>query len=285
MTEESKNDSKESNDLTADFVQLIERPGDNENSIQRFIEQHSRFIPITWILHHDVHLNTIISKFPIGDRVADLAYLTKTSINWQLVLIELESSNKTIFKNSGDHCSPTAKFNEALDQINVWQRTWEDDKSSILASLKPLLVPGTMASNPIELKCVLIYGRHNELKHNQERTSKLADLQRRYDTKIITYDTILTQVELGRTEPRALITKNKHGYRLKSVEGNPGSMFAWIHPEHMQVPKSLVPILKDRGYNIDAWRNNHLLSVNQKQPLILDKPIKSLKTRFSPDSD
>ncbi len=44
-----------------EFKALLSKPGRQENAIQAFLEQH-----------------TIISKFPIGERIADYAYLTKS---------------------------------------------------------------------------------------------------------------------------------------------------------------------------------------------------------------
>src|SRR3546814_18856779 len=84
----------------ADFDKLIGEPKYNENAIQAFLEANTMFMPTPDVLHHRLHLNSVIAKFPIGKRSTDYAYLSKSTFDWTLVLVDLEENSKRIFKNS-----------------------------------------------------------------------------------------------------------------------------------------------------------------------------------------
>ncbi|MGT2516830.1 Shedu anti-phage system protein SduA domain-containing protein (plasmid) [Sphingomonas panni] len=104
-----------------DFRTLIAAEKKNENQIQAFLEANTTFMPTPDLLGHQLHLNSVIAKFRVGERSTDYAYLTKTSIEWQLVLVELEDSGKRIFKPSSNNLAFTSEFTDAVAQIDVWR--------------------------------------------------------------------------------------------------------------------------------------------------------------------
>ena len=66
-----------------------------EQCIQNYLEKYSDMIPINLVLNHNVLFDFIISKLSINTGYkCDFAYLTKSSDNYRLVLIELEDSDK-----------------------------------------------------------------------------------------------------------------------------------------------------------------------------------------------
>mgnify|MGYP002079047821 CR=1 FL=1 len=89
--------------------------------MQAFFEANTAFMPTPDLLNHRVHMNSVIAKFPIGERSTDYAYLTKSSIDWRLVLVELEDSSKPIFKESSKNEAFSTAFNDAVAQIDVWR--------------------------------------------------------------------------------------------------------------------------------------------------------------------
>jgi hypothetical protein len=112
--------------LVAEFERLLADSDKDENDIQAFLEQHTEFLDTSpWLLNHQLHMNCVIAKFPIGGRTADFAYLTRSSDRWLFVLVEIERANKSLFAASSKHVGNSADFNEALAQTTVWRDYWE----------------------------------------------------------------------------------------------------------------------------------------------------------------
>src|SRR3546814_3593081 len=105
----------------ADFDKLSGEPKSNANAIQAFLEANTMCTPTPDGLHHRLHMNSVIAKFPIGERSTDYAYLSKSTVKWQLVLVELEDSSKRIFKDSSKNDAFTVDFSDAVAQIDVWR--------------------------------------------------------------------------------------------------------------------------------------------------------------------
>lgn len=252
--------------LAAEFEALISAGEDNENAVQAFIERHTAFLPTPNLLNHQLHLQSIISKFPIGDRKTDFAYLTKSSDRWRIVFVELESPAKTLFKVS-PNAANSADFNGALAQVQSWREHWDDYKSDVVRRLQPLLVPVPMARNAIQLECLLIIGRAAEKRHSDERRRRLASIAEQ-GIHVMTYDTLLDNYRAGRGRPKALLTVNQKGYRLKAVEQLPELMFAYVEPQHLAISRQAEAALRADGYAIDAWRSGSFLSVNGKHALM-----------------
>lgn len=88
--------------------------------------------------NHHLHFNCVISKLKIGlEVITDFAYLTKSSDIWRVILIELESPHKRIFKkNAHGYPEFSAEFNNAIDQITYWKVYIEEHKTAVLRQLE-----------------------------------------------------------------------------------------------------------------------------------------------------
>lgn len=104
----------------AELQSILEKPGAHENELQGFLEVHTEFMMTPDLLNHQLNFNGVLVKFPVGDRFCDYAYLTKSSIEWRFVLVELQHANKRIFKDSSSDAAFTAHFNDAIAQIDTW---------------------------------------------------------------------------------------------------------------------------------------------------------------------
>jgi len=251
--------------LAAEFEALISAGKHNENKLQAFIERHTAFLPTPSLLNHQLHLQSLISKFPIGDRKTDFAYLTKSSDRWKLVLVELESPAKPLFKVSS-HSANSAEFNDAVAQIVTWKEHWNELRADVERRLKPLLVPPSMAGNTISVEFQMVIGRAAEKKHDDARRRRLATIHES-GIHIMTWDTLLDNYRAGRGEPKAVLTVNTSGFRLKSVERLPELTFAYVRPQHLKLSKEAEAALRADGYAIDAWKKGQLLEVNGKWPM------------------
>lgn len=248
----------------AEFDDLIATPKANENAVQAFLETNTRFMPTPDILNHRVHMNSVIAKFPVGERLTDYAYLTKSSIEWRLVLVELEDSSKPIFKKSSKNAAFSTEFNDAVAQIDVWRDHVHQHPDRLRDKLRPLMVPAPMARHRLSVRYVLVIGRSAEFEHDDARKLRLANYGAERDLTIMTYDTIRREVAAGHTKPRAVLRANSRGYRLQSAEAMPTIMFAHMKPAELELSDVAEAALRAEGYDIDAWKRNEPLVFNDK---------------------
>lgn len=244
------------NTITDEFKSIIDLKGDNENKIQAFLESNSEFIPIPTLENHRLHLNSVLCKMPIGERVTDFAYITKSSDEWVIVLIELESSNKRIFTKSSGHVGFSAKFNDAVAQIDVWREYLSTHSNAFKELLAPLLVPPALSGNKIRFEYVLVIGRSSETDHNQARKDKIQQLKSDKNIHVLNYDSLIKGVSDGRQNPKALLKRQSGKYHLISVQAEPTHMFTYIMPQHLSLSSESEKALVLKGYEISAWKDN-----------------------------
>lgn len=130
------------------FQKLIEM-NSNENLYQEYLELNREFIPLTFLLHHGLHLDIIFTKYPIQEsHTTDFMFLTKTSVNWRAVLVEIEKPSSKIFKKNSNEFH--GDFLHAKDQILNWQtRLSQKGAADVFKHhLKTLMID--MDDNPIE---------------------------------------------------------------------------------------------------------------------------------------
>lgn len=161
-----------------DYLTLLEKvhKGDKtvkESTMQIFLERHTSIIPTPFLLNHGLHFDAFISKLPIGSRFCDLAYLTKSSDEWWLVLLELENPHKKLFKGDVDHAEFTADYTQALQQIKDWRTYISDYKNNVVNAIKRMLRP--LSENKVSFKYVLVMGSRKETLASKARSRALAE--------------------------------------------------------------------------------------------------------------
>ena len=249
----------------AEFEALIAVVTPNENAIQAFVEANTAFMPTPDIIgYHGLHLNSVIAKFPVGERSTDYAYLCKNSIEWRLVLVELEDSSKRIFKPSSKNVAFTAEFSDAVAQIDVWRDYKTNHMDHLREKLRPLMVPPQMFRNKLSVRYLLVIGLSAELEHDEKRRLRLANYGHDRDLRIITYDTIAREFRSSGGKAKAVLRANSRGYRLQSTEAMPSLMFSHILPEHLELSPEAEADLRANQYDIDAWTRNEPLIFNEK---------------------
>src|SRR3546814_17254194 len=119
-------------------------------------------------------MNSVIAKFPSGERSTDYAYLSKSTVEWQLVLGELEDSSKRIFKDSSKNDAFTVDFSDAVAQIDVWRDHVSQHLDQVREKLHPLMVPPQMARNKLSVRYVLVIGRSADFEHDEASRLRVA---------------------------------------------------------------------------------------------------------------
>jgi hypothetical protein len=258
---------EENEDLIREYYNLLDNES-NENDIQKFLEQNSELIPLPFLSNHHLHFASIISKFKLGNNfITDFAYLTKSSDCWEFVLVELEDSKKKIFTNDRENIYFSAEFNHAYDQITSWMAYVEENKTNILKQLEKIRVP--LEQNPVKFRYVLIFGRNQE-KNNSERRRKMLSQKNTDNIKVLTYDSLISAYQsLPYVQKKIILTPwREKGFKVKVVPNElHTNIFSYIYPEYLSVSSDNIDILSRQGYRIEAWLNNHLLSVNGKEPM------------------
>lgn len=241
---------------------LLDDPDVSENDLQAYLERHTELLPNPHLLNHQIHFRSVISKFAIGKWKTDYAFLTKSSVEWRLVLVELEKPQKRLFNQSGKYVEFSAELNSALSQI----RTWRDEVASELPAIRKRIAPLTahMGGNPLEVWYLLVIGRDAEL-NTQRRRTRLAK-PGEPQLQIMTWDSLLRLQEYGSVDRKCVLTETATGFSIKHMHRIPSHLFAWVGPEHLTVTAGDVAALEADGYDMKAWKSGRLLTTNERFP-------------------
>lgn len=223
-----------------------------EQDIQRFIEQNTPLIPRVFVQNHDIHFQLVIRKLPLGNQfVSDFIFLSKSSADWNLVLIEIERPDKPYFNKNTDKLSND--FTSAIQQIHDW-KAWlgdADNKKYLVKQLKPILLP--MGGNPVNVKYVLVYGRRHEYDSKPDRARKAKSFEDS-DTKVLSFDSLAEEIQHKRKLYLGKLQGNV--IEIMSNEFVSEQMFAWARPQDFRIPEQLKNnALRERNA-INAYRHD-----------------------------
>lgn len=177
--------------LKAVYAKLI----DNsyiEQVYQDFLEEYPEFIPREFVQHHGVHAGLVLRKVRFGNElVSDFVYLSKSSGDWNVVLVELEKPQSKYFKDDRGTLHPD--FLKGLHQIGQWRAWFQSTQNKayfVDTTLGFLRVPLRMRSNPCHMKFVLVTGRAAESRENELKRG-IVTANEQADFKILSYDSLL----------------------------------------------------------------------------------------------
>lgn len=250
-----------------------------EQEIQDFMEQYTEFLPIPDLLGHGLHFNIVISKLPISDRYqVDYAYLTKNSDSWRIVLAELESPKKSIFRSNKKSVQQSAVLTASLAQIQSWKEFLARERGQVLRRLRPLLQP--LVNNPVHFHYVLVIGRSTEKDNYTGRRARIDTLIRETGVRIQTHDTILRAYKSGFCYPKHVLRIDGDGFRFRTIADCDTALFAFVGPEHLHLTDQDKEHWTARGYDIDSWKKGDFLIINNRYPKRMsDKIIKKVLSR------
>src|SRR5271157_5125328 len=99
--------------LKEDFIALLDKQG-GEQEYQEFIEKNTALVPREFIQNHGVHLDVVFRKLSLAaDYTTDFFYLSKSSVDWNCILIEIEKPQSKYFKDASTNFHPD--FQAALE--------------------------------------------------------------------------------------------------------------------------------------------------------------------------
>lgn len=228
---------QEINDKKKEYFELLDR-NENEQTYQTYLEENTMFIPREFEQNHGIHFSTVFRKLPLSsDYKPDFVYLSKSSDNWNVVLVEIEKPSSKYFKNNSTTFH--TDFNLALQQMNTW-RAWFDDESNKNHfknnTLQGFIEPAHMGRNPFNFKYVLVHGRRAEYENNAQKTALIRG-QQRSDFSIISFDSLAENIE-KKYKLYVGVKKNNH-YELISKEFVDEGIFSWMNIDFLAITQSI----------------------------------------------
>lgn len=204
-------------------------------------------IPLPFLLNHHLHMNSIISKFKIGNEyITVFAYLTKSSDFWYFVLMELEDPKKRIFTKNNENIYFHSDFNHAYDQVTSWKAYISQHSNEILNQIDKIRVP--LNYNNVIFKYVLIYRRSCEKANSPKKTAMFAP-KSTDDIRVMTYDSLISNCEIlpYNSEKVILSPWKSQGFKIKVLPDKISTpLFSYLVPDYLSIDSFNIEKLKSR---------------------------------------
>jgi hypothetical protein len=218
-----------------DYLVLLENYK-SEQDLQNFLELNTEFIPREFIQNHGIHNRLVFRKLKIAENyTTDFFYLSKSSGDWNCVLIELEKPNSKFFKSGTNELHND--FTSGLNQIDKW-RAWfaNGDNKQYFTNQALSFIRQPLFKNPCNFKYVLVTGRRKEFENNELRTS-IIQAKERDDFKILSFDSLLESIDIN--YGLYLCVKKNEYFEIHSTDYLSENVFIWTAPEHIRLTNKL----------------------------------------------
>ena len=232
--------------LRKSFIELLDKQ-EKEQVYQTFIEENTELVPRLFLQNHDINHNLVLRKLSLAkDYTTDFFYISKSSEDWNCVLVEIEKPQSQIFKPG------TLDFHEdlyrGLDQIHRW-RSWflnpDNFNGFTRGTIRPLRMAGLLVNNPCHIKYVLVMGRRSEIANNEDRRRRLSVIQTPGEFRIISYDSLAES--LNAKQPLYLGVRKNEYYEIRSTKYAGEAPFVYMPPETLRINENLrQDIIKNR---------------------------------------
>ena len=175
------------NTILEQYRELLEKALE-EKVYQKFLEQNTQFVPRHFVQNHGVHMSLVLRKLKISnDMITDFVILSKSSIAWNYILIEIEKPSSNFFKRGTTKAH--SDFIRGITQIKSWQ-AWFDNpanKAHFEAQLRFLKKP--ISDAPVNIKYVLVTGRRKEFEASEAKMRAIGSFESD-DFKIMSFDSL-----------------------------------------------------------------------------------------------
>lgn len=233
---------------TDPLAQLIASGDEKEQTFQTFFEKNPDYLLVTGLLqNHGLHFGAVISQFPIDTGlICDFAFLTKSSVEWRLVLIEIERPYKKIFTKARVP-QPAEYMTKGLSQIASWQSHLETGLAQVTQRLRPFLRP--LGGNPVKVWYVLVAGR--DFQDLDDSGKAWVRTQNRSNFKLYSYMTLARSYVSDRPYERAnTLRLDGQAYRFLNIAYPPMTQLHYCNSNELLLSPS--DRMKLLAYKIDA---------------------------------
>jgi len=200
------------NKIIKEYFSLLEQEL-IEQKYQSFIESNTQFIPRHFVQNHGIHFNLLLRKYKISnDMITDFVFLSKSSIDWNYVLIEIEKPQSKFFKSGS--LDIHNDFLKGITQIKFWQAWFKqsENKAHFEQQLEFLKKP--TRSTQVSIKYILVTGRRHEYEKSNEKINIISSYEDP-DFKIMSFDSLAENINeknelyLGVRKQRSVEIKSK----------------------------------------------------------------------------
>ncbi|MCP1667505.1 Shedu anti-phage system protein SduA domain-containing protein [Pseudomonas citronellolis] len=249
---------------------LLETSGFGESAVHESLCVHPEYFTMFVQWHHGNWFDWIITKYELPNgNITDFLYITTTSTKNTIVLVEIEDPEKKIWVGKPDIPQKSNPFVRAIEQVTNWRNSLQDtnNKSKLISDMKAMMGGCALKENIWEVEYVLIYGRSRE---NISQAQKDAFSQLSNDTgiHIRTFDNLVTGHKNGHSRSHNIVKITRPGpkFSYTHLHKEPKNEFAYLLPGTMIINDEVETVLKSKDYDIDAWKNGELLTINHKYP-------------------
>lgn len=233
---------------------LVDSGHHKEQVYQQFFEDHPNYLLIDELmLNHGLHFNCIISQFSIDTSlICDFAFITKSSLVWRLVLVEIELPHSNLLnKSSIPH--PSKNMVKGMAQIDSWRAHMETGLEQVRERLKPLLKP--LVANPLEVFYVLVTGQDTRLLNDSAKA--WLRLQQRDGFKIYTFKTLSRSYALRKCRqlPVNVLRLDGKAFRYLKLNTLPDVHLNYALNDELKLTVDQKVMLTQCGYNFSAWES------------------------------
>lgn len=209
-----------------ELLDELTEAGGQEQRIHEYFEKRPLLLPGIYGVHektnHGVFGHKIFSKFQLNGgifrRIPDFLFVTKTSVQLQVVFIEIEDPSKKIFTEK-DYFN--ADFNQAYQQLEDWEQWFQHgtNQTVLRDSLNSVIDHSMMARLPMKAEFVLVYGRRSEYENMNMRIQRLSQ-KNKAPFKVMSFDRLtcapytsdLITVRLDQNGAHALQVDERYEY-------------------------------------------------------------------------
>lgn len=238
-------------DLKERFLELLDADHP-EQTYQSFLEQNTSLIPREFVQNHGIHFDLAFRKLRLAsDYAPDFFYMSKSSADWNLVLIELEKPSSLYFKPGTNDIHPD--FTAGLEQINRW-RSWFESSANYSGFVDGTLgqVRTPMGRNRCHLKYVLVHGRRQEFVDNDHRRAQIR-IRETEDFKIVSFDSLIEA--LHTKHPLYICARKNEFLDILSTKFVSEEVFSYMDPSLIRITDEL---RKSIAEHRDSWRISSL---------------------------
>ena len=207
-----------------------------EQYYQSLLESNTELIPREFVLNHGVHFSLVLRKLSMAkDYTTDFFYLSKSTVKWNCVLIEIEKPSSRFFTKGKN--SFHKDFMKGLDQIDRWRALFSlpsNFQHFVDSTISTIRNP--LKQNPCRVKYVLVFGRRSEYE-NSDLQRRLVLAKESEDFRIITYDSLIEDIE--NRHRLYLGIRHNESMRILSKDVIDESIFRWCEPSELCVATEL----------------------------------------------
>ncbi len=217
------------------YRELLDEDAD-EQTYQSFIERNTWLIPREFVLNHGIWCDLVFRKLHLGcDYVCDFAFLTKSSVQWRLVLIEIERPGKHFFR--GSTLRLHSDFTTATEQISSWRFFLEGRLGGFVREALGSVTTFLQIEDPGDVRFVLVHGRRSEFERIAKRRG-LIKAQQHGDLRIMSFDS-LVENPTPRGELYLAVRRNEF-IDIVSDRFISDDPFALLEPENIRIGTQLL---------------------------------------------